>query len=100
MIHWFSFIQQNTRTKSAIIAKQAKWKKKATLMQKQTNQQNIRRQSTITKQTILYITTHRHQRICLISLCNGRKIKNKLLITVAKIKRPPQDETEKNLLVI
>ena len=25
---------------------------------------------------------------------------NKLLITVAKIKRPPQDETEKNLLVI
>ena len=28
------------------------------------------------------------------------KRKNKLLITVAKIKRPPQDETKKNLLVI
>ena len=28
------------------------------------------------------------------------KRKSKLLITVAKIMRPPQDETEKNLLVI
>ena len=34
MIHWFSFIQQNTSTKSAIMAKPAKRNKKATLMQK------------------------------------------------------------------
>ena len=41
LIHCFSCIQQNTSTKSAIIAKPAKRNKKATLMQKQTSQQNI-----------------------------------------------------------
>ena len=30
----------------------------------------------------------------------GRKRKKKLLITVAKIKRPPHDEARKNFLVI
>ena len=37
---------------------------------KQTTQQNSTTKSTITKQAIFYITTRRHNRICLTSLCN------------------------------
>ena len=75
MIHWFSFystkyIKKDCNHSKANKAEQESNTKTNTLIQKQTSQQNITAYSTITKQIVLYITTHRHQRICFISLGN------------------------------